>query len=886
MDALVLKHANAMPAKTWHRLHMNDTCVEIPAGLSRARAVTAEVTGESIFGCPGAFEKAVARAQAALDAKLAGKPEDTRAVLIAANGSAAADDLDVPALSAYEKRAVEEEVAQDILAAFETGMGTEAAEYLTSMAGEAGSFVFATQPGRAAAATVRVNGIDGAANVAAVDVVAAPASQFTLNVAFDSPASGTGVVGLHLRVFAGTGARVNVATIHTLSDSWTALDDEGYVLDENALVSVEHRVLGAGRAYTGCACDLRGDGANAGISTRYLGHGTQTRDFNYVVRHRGRKTTCNIDANGVLADASKKVLRGTIDLVHGCKGSQGTERETVLLADEQVENKTIPVILCDEDDVAGNHGATIGHVRPEQLNYLMARGISQEAAERLFANATLEEAAITAPDAQVRAAVTRLARELGVPFELVEDASSADDATGTAATTAPDCATCSKADAQAAPDRTACAIADAAVAAAASAAAPDIVCAANIAENPYKRDFPLLANHPGLAFLDSAATAQRPKTVLDAQRRFYEEMNANALRGLYRLSVEATEAIDVARHRVARFIGAPNPRDIVLTRNASESLNLVAKAFAPTVLSEGDEVCITIMEHHSNLIPWQQACRAAKATLVYLYPDENGIIQPAEMDAKIGPRTKIVAAAHVSNVLGVENPVEELGRRVHAQGGYLVVDGAQSVPHIPVDIQKLGCDFFAFSAHKLFGPFGMGVLWGKDELLDAMPPFLTGGEMIENVTEQSATWAPVPEKFEAGTQDAAGIYATAAAIAYVESVGLSVIGAREQALVRYCMDEMGKLPFVQIIGSPNACDHHGVISFNVNGIHPHDVASILDMDQVAIRAGHHCAQPLLTWLGVENLACCRASLAFYNDKSDVDALIAGLKNVWRTFNGS
>ena len=431
----------------------------------------------------------------------------------------------------------------------------------------------------------------------------------------------------------------------------------------------------------------------------------------------------------------------------------------------------------------------------------------------------------------------------------------------------------------------ACAIADAAHAAATSATAPDIVCAANIAENPYKRDFPLLANHPDLAFLDSAATAQRPKTVLDAQRRFYEEMNANALRGLYRLSVEATEAIDVARNRVARFIGAPKAQDVVMCRNASEALNIVAKAFAPTVLEPGDEVCITIMEHHSNLIPWQQACRAAGAKLVYLYPDKNGIITPEEMDAKIGTKTKILSCVHVSNVLGIENPVKELGRRVHEQGGYFVVDGAQSVPHVKVDVTEIGCDFLAFSAHKLFGPFGMGVLWGKDELLNAMPPFLTGGEMIDNVTEQDATWAPVPEKFEAGTQDAAGIYATAAAVAYVESVGIDVIEAREKALVAYCMEELGKLDFVTIIGHPDANMHHGVVSFNVNGIHPHDVASILDMDQVAIRAGHHCAQPLLTWLGVENLACCRASLAFYNDKGDVDKLVAGLNRVWSMFHG-
>ena len=389
---------------------------------------------------------------------------------------------------------------------------------------------------------------------------------------------------------------------------------------------------------------------------------------------------------------------------------------------------------------------------------------------------------------------------------------------------------------------------------------------ADIAANPYKQDFPLLAANPDLAFLDSAATAQRPAVALDAQRDFYETMNANALRGLYRLSVEATEAIEEARAHVARFIGAADAREIVFCRNASEALNLVALAFAPTVLEPGDEVCITIMEHHSNLIPWQQACRAAGARLVYLFPNEDGVISEAELDAKIGPRTKIVAAAQVSNVLGIENPVPAMARRVHAHGGFMVVDGAQSVPHMPVNVQELGCDFFAFSAHKALGPFGVGVLWGKLDLLEAMPPFLTGGEMISSVT-----------------QDAAGIVGTAAALGYLEGIGWNALQAREQALVRAAMERMAALPYLEIIGHPDPAQHHGAISFNVRGIHPHDVASILDEHNVAIRAGHHCAQPLLAWLGVES--CCRASLAFYNDEGDIDALVAGLDTVWRTFNG-
>ena len=414
----------------------------------------------------------------------------------------------------------------------------------------------------------------------------------------------------------------------------------------------------------------------------------------------------------------------------------------------------------------------------------------------------------------------------------------------------------------------------------------------DIEKNPYKADFPLLASRPDIAFLDSAATAQRPACVLDAERDFYTKMNANPLRGLYSLSVAATSEIGAVREQIARLIGAvddagkPLADDIVFTRNTSESLNLVAKSFAPTVLHAGDEVVITVMEHHSNLIPWQQACRAAGAKLAYLYPDEQGFISDEEIAAKIGPSTRIVAVGEVSNVMGVRNPVEKVAEAAHANGAYVVVDAAQSVPHMAVDVRALGADFLAFSGHKALGPMGIGVLWGRHELLAGMPPMLTGGEMIDSVSEQDATWAPVPEKFEAGTQDAAGIYATGAALTYLtQTVGYDDVAAREAALVSYLMGQMAELDYIDVIGPAKASAHHGVVSFNVRGIHPHDVASILDMSGVCIRAGHHCAQPLLTWLGVENLACCRASVAFYNDKSDIDRLIDGLAQVWQVFHG-
>ena len=414
---------------------------------------------------------------------------------------------------------------------------------------------------------------------------------------------------------------------------------------------------------------------------------------------------------------------------------------------------------------------------------------------------------------------------------------------------------------------------------------------ASIEQNPYKADFPLLVGNPNLAFLDSAATAQRPAAVLDAQRRFYETMNANPLRGLYRLSVEATEAIAQTRDKVAAFLGAvdeagkPCGNQVVFTRNASESLNLVARTLGRSVLKPGDEVVISIMEHHSNLIPWQEICRETGANLVYLRMDENYRITPEEVAAKVGPRAKIVSVTQVSNVLGVENDITMIARRAHEMGAYMVVDGAQSVPHVRVDVRELGCDLLAFSAHKMGGPMGIGVLWGKPEVLDAMPPFLTGGEMIDSVTETDAVWAPVPQKFEAGTQDAAGAYAFGACLDYLGEKGFDALEARERLLARYLTDSLGALPYVDVIGPAEGERHMGSVAFNVRGIHPHDVASILDMSNVCIRAGHHCAQPLLTYLGVENGATCRASIAFYNDKSDVDALVDGLGKVWEVFHG-
>lgn len=414
--------------------------------------------------------------------------------------------------------------------------------------------------------------------------------------------------------------------------------------------------------------------------------------------------------------------------------------------------------------------------------------------------------------------------------------------------------------------------------------------AIDIAANPYRKDFPLLVQQPNLAFLDSAATTQRPKAVLDAQRHFYETMNANPLRGLYKLSVEATEAIDKTRKDIAAFIGAtdgkgkPQGNEIVFTRNASESLNLVAHTLGKKILKSGDEVVISIMEHHSNLIPWQQICKETGAKLVYLRLDKDFKITPEEIEKKITDKTKIVSVTQLSNVLGVSPDIKAIAKRAHEVGAYVGVDGAQSVPHTQVNVRDLGIDYLAFSPHKLEGPMGIGVLWGKMDLLNSMPPFLTGGEMIDSVTEQDAVWAPVPQKFEAGTQDAAGIYATDAAIKYLTDQDFTKLEAREHALTHYLVEQLEALPFIQIVGPRDPDRHLSVVSFNVKDIHPHDVASLLDMKDVAIRAGHHCAQPLMTSMGISS--SCRASVAFYNDKKDIDQLVDGLNYVWQVFHGT
>ena len=395
-------------------------------------------------------------------------------------------------------------------------------------------------------------------------------------------------------------------------------------------------------------------------------------------------------------------------------------------------------------------------------------------------------------------------------------------------------------------------------------------------ERDYKKDFPLLAGTAD-AYLDNAATAQRPRCVMDAEADFYLHHNANPLRGLYPLSVEATEIYEASRETVRAFIGAASAEEIIFTRNTTESLNLVAYSYGLTHVKAGDEVLVSVMEHHSDLLPWQMVCRAAGAELKFIECAPDGSIDLAAVERLITAKTKIVAIAQVSNVLGREYPVAEIARLAHKKGAVIVVDGAQSTPHMPVDVRALDADFFAFSGHKVFGPMGIGVLYGKRALLDAMPPFLTGGEMIESVTRTGAVYAELPHKFEAGTVNAAGAAGLKAALEYVSGVGFAEMQRRELALTSRAMEALGAIDHVHILGSSKPEAHTGIVTFTLDGVHPHDISEILASDGVCVRAGHHCAQPLLAHLGLN--ATVRASMAFYNTPDEIDRLAHSLSTV-------
>lgn len=400
-----------------------------------------------------------------------------------------------------------------------------------------------------------------------------------------------------------------------------------------------------------------------------------------------------------------------------------------------------------------------------------------------------------------------------------------------------------------------------------------------------RKDFPILdqiVNDEPLVYLDNAATTQKPKAVLEAMNQYYQEDNANVHRGVHTLAERATAFYEAARETVRRFINASSIKEVLFTRGTTTGLNWIGR-FAEEILKEGDEVLISIMEHHSNILPWQEACRKAGAKLVYVYLKDGGL-DLEDFRKKLTDRTKFVSIAHASNVLGVINPVQEIAQLAHEKGAIVVVDGAQSVPHMKIDVQKLDADFFVFSGHKMAGPTGIGVLYGKVQYLKQMSPVEFGGEMIDFVYEQSATWKELPWKFEAGTPNMAGAIGLAAAIDYLEAIGMDAIERHEQDLIAYVFPKLQAIEGLKIYGSQDLAKRSGVISFNLGDLHPHDLATALDYEGVAVRAGHHCAQPLIQYLEVP--ATARASFYLYNTKEDCDKLVEALIKTKEFFNGT
>ena len=395
-----------------------------------------------------------------------------------------------------------------------------------------------------------------------------------------------------------------------------------------------------------------------------------------------------------------------------------------------------------------------------------------------------------------------------------------------------------------------------------------------------KKDFPILENR-NIAYLDSGATTQKPIQVINAIKDYYERYNANPHRGAYSLSIEATEEYENVRSKIAKFINARHREEIIFSKNATESLNLIAYSYGMDNLKKDDEVVLSIMEHHSNLVPWQKVTKLTESKLNYMYINENYEISDEEIESKITDKTKVVGIMHISNVLGTINDIKKIIKYAHKKGAIVIVDATQSIQHMSIDVQELDADFLVFSGHKMMAPLGIGVLYGKKELLNKMNPFLMGGDMIEYVYEQETTYAPLPNKFEAGTQNVEGVIGLGAAIDYIEKLGYDNIQKIEKELLDYAMDKLSELDYLELYVTPNRKNHSGVISFNIKGVHPHDVASILDSEGVCVRSGNHCAQPLLRYMGLDST--CRVSFYIYNTKEDVNKLVSALNKAYNMF---
>lgn len=581
---------------------------------------------------------------------------------------------------------------------------------------------------------------------------------------------------------------------------------------------------------------LDGEGASVDVFGLFLGHADAALQLTLDTIHAAPHTRSTTLFKGALAGQSVFDINGVIRMTKAAHGADAYLEERALLLSPDALATAIPSLEIEANDVKCRHAAAAGPVDPEALFYLRSRGFSVDEAEAMLVRGFLQAVLRQLPRPWQKRVERLMEKELiAARFSLLRDN--------------------------------------------ARRSRHSQPFAATLNPVAIRKDFPIFQAHPDLVYLDSTATSQKPQVVIEAMDAFQSETNANPHRGIYQLAEAATSAYEQARVTVARFLGA-EPQQLVWTRNATEAINLVARAWGAVNLGPKDTVVLTVMEHHSNIVPWQLLQKEKGFRIEYLPITKEGRLDLEAARRTIKPGVKLVSVTHMSNVLSAVNPVRELIELAHSVGATVVVDGAQAAAHLPVNFTELGADFYAFSGHKMLGPFGIGGLIAKRELLEAMPPFLGGGEMIREVTLQGATWNDVPYKFEAGTPNAVGAIGLGAAIEYLAKLGMHKVWQHEHELATYALEKFDALTGVRTYG-PRGDDRGGVVTFTIDGVHPHDIASLLDEQGIAVRAGHHCAMPLHRALGIPSSA--RASFGVYTTKQDIDVLVDGLKSILKVF---
>jgi cysteine desulfurase / selenocysteine lyase len=617
-----------------------------------------------------------------------------------------------------------------------------------------------------------------------------------------------------VEIFVKDNACLEYGNIQNLGKEINNFEINRAVVSRNGVLNWSIGTLGSRFTRQEITTILRGEGSSSNTLGLFFGDNEQKFDTNVVTVHEGSHTKCDMINRGIVRDKAKSLYRGLIDVKLGAYGVNGYQKDDTLILSEEAEANSVPKLQIGNNDVRCSHGATIGQIDKNKLFYLMSRGLSESEAVREIISGFFEPLIIKLNEdikEEIRKNVNERMKEK-IDFKRIIE------------------------------------------------------------------DFPILdreINGKRLVYLDNAATSQKPRQVIEAVEDYYKRYNANVNRGLHKLSEESTVAFEEAHKKIAKFINARDWREIIFTKNATESLNLAAYSLSENI-KEGDEILVSEMEHHSNFVPWQQIAKMKDAKLKLIEVDKDGKLKLEE--SLFNERVKVVAVTHMSNVLGSINNIKRIAELAHKYGAIIVVDGAQSVPHFKVDVQDLDCDLLAFSGHKMLGPMGVGVLYGKRELLEKMRPFIMGGGMINEVSIDDTSWAEIPEKFEAGTPNVEGAIGLAKAIDYLNLVGMDNIEAYETELTDYAYEKLSKLNWIDVYGGR---ERGSLISFNVKGVHAHDVSTILDQEGIAVRGGNHCAMPLMNKLGITGSV--RASFYFYNTKEDVDILIRGLEKVGEVF---